>query len=129
MSRDFHSKKPIFKQIKEEIEDQILDDRLQEGDKAPSTNELVAFYKVNHLTIAKGVTELVEEEILFKKRGVGMFVSEKAKEKLIAKRRRVFAEEHITEFLREAEKLHISEEELISLIREKKGRLYNDYEN
>lgn len=127
MSGDFHSKKPIFKQIKEEIEDQILDGRLKEGEKAPSTNELVAFYKVNHLTISKGVSELVEEEILFKKRGVGMFVAEGGKEKLITKRRNVFAEEHIEDLLKEAAKLHITEEELIKLIREKKGRNSNDY--
>jgi GntR family transcriptional regulator len=122
MSTDFHNKKPIFKQIKEQLEDQILDHRLEEGDKAPSTNELVGFYKVNHLTIAKGVNELVDEGILFKKRGVGMFVADGAEEKLIAKRRIAFAEEYVTDLLNEADKLKISEEELIELIKDRKGR-------
>lgn len=121
LSTGFHSKKPIFKQIKEQLEDQILDERLREGDKAPSTNELVTFYKANHLTVAKGVNELVDEGILFKKRGVGMFVSDGAKEALTEKRRAAFSEDYLDDLLKEAEKLNISEEELITLIREKKG--------
>jgi GntR family transcriptional regulator len=119
LGMDFHDRKPIYQQIREQIEDQILDGRLKEEDKAPSTAQLVSFYKVNHLTAAKGVNELVEENILYKKRGVGMFVASGAVEKLINKRRKVFGEEYITELVREAEKLHITERELLEMIRER----------
>ncbi|QKS70392.1 GntR family transcriptional regulator [Paenalkalicoccus suaedae] len=116
MSQNFHDKKPIYKQIKEQIEDQILDGRIKEQERAPSTNELVKFYKVNHLTIAKGVNELVDEEILYKKRGVGMFVTDGARKKLMQGRRQAFADSYVADLLAEAEKLSITKEELIDII-------------
>ncbi|GEK57966.1 GntR family transcriptional regulator [Marinococcus halophilus] len=119
MDADFHNKKPIFQQIKEQIEDQIMDGRLREEMQAPSTTQLVSFYKVNHLTVAKGVNELVEEEILYKKRGVGMFVTSGAKERLIKKRQKAFGEEYIDELVKEARKLRMSEEELVNMLRER----------
>lgn len=119
MNTDFHNKKPIFQQIKEQIEDQIMDGRLKEEEQAPSTTQLVSFYKVNHLTVAKGVNELVEEEILYKKRGVGMFVTSGAKDKLIKKRQKAFGEEYVEELVKEAKKLRMSEEELVRMLRER----------
>lgn len=82
--------KPIYVQIREKIEDQIVDEQLKEGEQAPSTNQLVSFYKINHATVSKGVNQLVEEGILFKKRGIGMFVAEGAREKLIQKEKMLF---------------------------------------
>lgn len=63
----------IYEQI-EGVADQIIDETLVEDDKVPSTNEIVTFFKVNHIT-NKGVTELVENSVLYKKRGVGIFSS------------------------------------------------------
>ena len=88
MNHHFDKHKPIYLQIREKIEDQILNDQLKEGDQAPSTNQLVHFYKVNHATVSKGVNQLVEEGILFKKRGIGMFVAEGARERVIKKEKR-----------------------------------------
>ena len=122
MSTQFRNDKPIFVQVRERIEDQIVNDQLKEGDQAPSTNQLVQFYKINHATISKGVTQLVDEGILYKKRGVGMFVAEGAKQKLVQKRKQAFMDNYIVGLVQEAEKLHITEEEIIDLIQKaKKG--------
>ena len=64
MSKLPDNNKPIYLQIREKIEDQILRDILKEGEQAPSTNQLVNFYKVNHQTVAKGVNQLVDESII-----------------------------------------------------------------
>ena len=116
------SNKPIYLQIREKIEDQIVSGLLKEGDQAPSTNQLVNFYKVNHVTVSKGVNQLVDEGILFKKRGVGMFVAEGAKEKLIQQRKEKFIEDHLIKLVEEANILGITEDELIDLIKRVKGR-------
>src|SRR5690606_38957270 len=103
--------------------DQILRDILKEGEQAPSTNQLVNFYKVNHQTVAKGVNQLVDEGILYKKRGVGMFVSEGAKETLIKKRKEQFVDNYIIHLIEEAKILGITDEELITLIKKAKERV------
>lgn len=122
MNNNFTQDKPIYIQIREKIEDQIINNQLKEGEQAPSTNQLVNFYKINHVTVAKGVNQLVDEGILYKKRGIGMFVAKGAREKLIEKRKNAFVQEYIVGLVEEADKLGISEEEIIDLIRKVKGR-------
>ena len=122
MSKYFDPDKPIYVQVREKIEDQIINRQLQEGDQAPSTNQLVNFYKINHATVSKGVNQLVDEGILYKKRGIGMFVAEGAREKLIQKRKESFMEDYVVKLVQEAEKLGITEEEMVDLIIEVKGR-------
>ena len=126
LNKLFDDGKPIFVQVREFIEDQIVNDQLKAGDQAPSTNQLVQFFKINHATVSKGVNQLVEEGILFKKRGIGMFVAEGAKQKLVKKRKKAFLEEFIVHLVDEAEKLGISEEEIIEYIRTVKGREKHD---
>ncbi|GEL77290.1 GntR family transcriptional regulator [Tenuibacillus multivorans] len=126
MNKEFDKDKPIFQQVREIIEDQILNEQLKEGDQAPSTNQLVNFYKINHVTVSKGVNQLVDEEILYKRRGVGMFVAEGAKEKLIHKRKEAFLDSYIVQLVQEADKLHISESEIVKMIKKVKGRDLND---
>lgn len=116
------SAKPLFLQIRELIEDQIVNDQLKEGDQAPSTNQLVNFYKINHATVSKGITQLVDEGILFKKRGIGMFVAEGAKKTLVQQRKKAFVDNYVTGLVQEAEKLGITETEIIELIKSMKGR-------
>lgn len=121
MAFTFHDNKPIFIQIKEKIEDQIVKGELKEHDQIPSTTQMVQFYKVNHITISKGVNLLVDEGIIYKKRGVGMFVSEGAREKLLQNRRDAFADEYVLPMIRESENLGITEEDIIKMIRRLKG--------
>lgn len=122
MNHPFDQNKPIYVQIREKIEDQIINDQLKEGDQAPSTNQLVNFYKVNHITVSKGINQLVEEGILYKKRGIGMFVATGAKEKILRKRKQSFIEDYVVKLVQEAKKLGITDEEMIEFIKEVKGR-------
>ncbi|MEI3605132.1 GntR family transcriptional regulator [Pseudogracilibacillus sp. SE30717A] len=120
MKSVFNTDKPIYIQVRERIEDQIINKQLSEDDQAPSTNQLVNYYKINHATVSKGINQLVEEGILYKKRGIGMFVAEGARKKLLNKRRESFIEDHIVTLVHEANKLEISIEEIMTYIYEVK---------
>lgn len=121
MSAKLDDSKPIFIQIAEELESGILNDTFPEGSRVPSTNEFAAHYQINPATAAKGINRLVDEGILFKKRGIGMFVSDGAKEQVAGKRKKQFYENYIIPLINEAVKLDISQEELELMI--KKGGL------
>ncbi|MEK4870482.1 GntR family transcriptional regulator [Niallia sp. FSL W8-1348] len=121
MNTSFNDSKPIFLQIKELIEDQIVKDQLKENEQIPSTTQLVNFYKINHLTISKGINLLVENGIIYKKRGVGMFVAEGAKEKLLTQRKEQFLDQYLLPMIQEAKKLGISEEDISNMINQLKG--------
>ena len=117
-----NDKKPIFEQIKDWLSDQILSENLKPDDRIPSTNEIVEFYKVNHLTVAKGVNQLADQGVIYKKRGVGMFVASDAREKLMETRKQNFVEDYLKPMIEEAEKLGLAQTELEALIdKEKKG--------
>ncbi len=118
MNEILNQEKSIYLQIGEMLENDILRDILREEEKAPSMNELAKFFKINPATAAKGINLLVDEGILYKKRGIGMFVSEGAKEMIKKKRRDVFYENFIKAMLTEAASLSISKEELIRMIEE-----------
>ncbi len=114
-----NQEKSIYLQISEMIENDILRDILQEDEKVPSTNELAKYFKINPATAAKGINLLVDEGILYKKRGIGMFVTKGAKEAVKNKRKEAFFEKFIKSLLIEAASLDISEKELIQMIRQK----------
>lgn len=103
------------------LEQDILRDILLEEERVPSTNELAKLYAINPATAAKGVNLLVDEGILYKKRGIGMFVAAGAKETIRQKRKEHFFEDYIKEMLAEARNLGISREELIGMIADAKG--------
>jgi DNA-binding transcriptional regulator YhcF (GntR family) len=112
---------PIFYQIAEMIMDDIVSGRLKEGEKVPSTNELSRFYNINPATARKGLQTLVDSEVIFKQRGVGMFVKEGAKVKLLQERRQDFFEQYVKPMLEEAERLNLSKESVIELINGRAG--------
>lgn len=112
MDRELSVDKPIFQQIAEKVETGILDQSISEGDRVPSTNEFAKHYQINPATAAKGVNLLVDEGIIYKKRGVGMFVSEGARSIVMEKRKRDFYQNYIVPMKREAEKIGISGDEL-----------------
>lgn len=126
MHRGFDDSKPIYVQIKEKIEDQIVNGQLKEHDQIPSTTQLVNFYKINHLTVSKGIQLLVEDGIIYKKRGVGMFVAEGAKEKLVKVRREAFVDQYIVPMLQEAAKLGITEQDIIRFMEQGREVLENE---
>ena len=109
--------RPIFVQIAEQIENDIISALMPEETQVPSINELAAFYRINPATALKGVSVLVDEGILYKKRGIGMFVAEGARARLVAKRRDQFSTQYVRPLIEEAAKLGISAEQLADLIR------------
>nr|WP_035154449.1 GntR family transcriptional regulator [Cohnella thermotolerans] len=111
------SELPIFIQIAEKIENDIIDGTLPEETQVPSTNQFAAFYQINPATAAKGVNQLVDQGILYKKRGIGMFVKEGSRAVLIEKRKEQFYDQYALSMLREAEKLGITKDELANMIR------------
>lgn len=116
MNGKLNERKPIFEQIKDWISDQIIDKTLVDHDKIPSTNEIVEFFKVNHLTVAKGVNQLVDQGVIYKKRGVGMFVAEDARNILMNERKDKFKDEYVKPMIEEMLKLGLTEEDLNQLI-------------
>lgn len=115
---DINSKsdKPIFMQIAEGIEDSILSGIFLEEDQIPSITEFSVRYTINPATALKGINLLVDEGIVYKKRGVGMFVAEGAYEKLKSKRQEVFFKEHILRLIEEAKRLGVKKDEIIKMI-------------
>ena len=116
MKLELNDHEPIFIQISKAIEDEILCDSIKEGMQVPSTTELSKFYKINPATVLKGVNILVDKEILFKKRGIGMFVSKGAKEIIKNGRKENFKEVKLKDLISEAKKLGITKEELLDMI-------------
>jgi DNA-binding transcriptional regulator YhcF (GntR family) len=114
--------RPIFVQIAERIENDILEEGLPEETQVPSTNQFAAFYQINPATAAKGVNLLVDDGILYKKRGIGMFVAAGARARLMEKRRELFYEQYIVSMVKEAAKLGISVEQLTEMIRRGESR-------
>lgn len=108
--------RPIFLQIAEKIEDDIIEGRLPEESQVPSTNQFAAFYQINPATAAKGVNMLVDQEILYKKRGIGMFVAEGARLVLVEKRKEQFYEQYVVTMINEAAKLGITTRQLSEMI-------------
>lgn len=108
--------KPIFIQIAEQLEDSIFTGIFLEETKIPSTNEISALLNINPHTVLKGMNMLVDEEIIYKKRGLGMFVKEGAVKKIRQKRQGQFYEQYIETLIEEASKLQMTKEEIISLI-------------
>ncbi|HWU59184.1 MAG TPA: GntR family transcriptional regulator [Microbacteriaceae bacterium] len=108
--------KPIFVQIAEQIENDIIDGHLAEETQVPSTNEFALFHRINPATAGKGVNLLVDDGILYKRRGIGMFVASGARQKLIAKRTTAFQQEYLRPLLNEAHKLGITIDQLTTMI-------------
>lgn len=126
MQELLNQEKSIYLQIKEMIERDILRDILLEEERVPSTNELAKLYAINPATAAKGVNLLADEGILYKKRGIGMFVATGAKEAIRKKRREHFFENYVKDMLTEAANLGISKEELIEMIAWEQGGNENE---
>ena len=118
MQINFESETPIYMQIAEQIEDAILSGAFEEETQVPSTTEISVTYQINPATVLKGMNLLVDAGILYKKRGLGMFVCNGAAENIRQKRKKTFYEGFVAKLLQEAEKLSISREELVRMIRE-----------
>ena len=116
MQIDYSSEKPIFLQIAEGIEDAILAGAFAEEAQIPSITEFAVQYTINPATALKGVTLLVDSGILYKKRGVGMFVAQGACKALQSQRRDSFLQTYIVGLVQEAMRLHIAREDIKTMV-------------
>jgi len=114
--------RPIFQQIAELIENDIIAGALPEDAQVPSTNEFAAFHRINPATAGKGVNLLVDDGILYKKRGIGMFVTPGARDRLIMQRRERFRTQYIAPLIAEAAKLGLAREQLAAMLTEEAAR-------
>ena len=114
----FDDTKPIFLQLAERVADDILRGRYQEGEQVPSTNELSAHLRINPATAGKALGVLVDDGILIKRRGIGMFVAEGAIARIKAERQGGFTDTYLRPLLAEAQALGLDTDDLIRLIRE-----------
>ena len=110
------SEKPIYVQLCEWLSVMIISGTIPEGEQIPSTTEISVEYKVNPATALKGINMLVDKGVIFKKRGLGMFVSVGAVEKLKAERQQDFQQTYVDKMCEEAKKLGISKNEIIAMI-------------
>lgn len=113
---------PIFLQIADMIKDDLVEGLLSEGEQIPSTTELSNFYNINRATAQKGIALLMDEGIVAKKRGIGVFIAEDARDKLVNTRMQDFSNTYIQNMVKEAKRLNINKEELIR-------RVAQDYDN
>ena len=116
MKMNFEDERPIFQQIAQQMEDGILSGAFPEETQIPSTTEISVNYKINPATALKGINILVDSGIVYKKRGLGMFVSEGAVTTLRGKRKEEFFENYITKLAGEARKLGLTQGEIVSMI-------------
>lgn len=114
MRLDFNSDKPIFLQIADEIEEAIFIGAFPEETQIPSTTEISTRFKINPATVLKGMNRLLEDEIIYKKRGVGVFVSTGALDKVTMKRREQFYNTYVESLISEAYKLGLSRAEILN---------------
>ncbi|WP_407271988.1 GntR family transcriptional regulator [Radiobacillus sp. PE A8.2] len=115
------STKPIYVQIAEWLETEILNDNIQKDEKMYSQYQLAEMFNINPATGAKGLNLLADEMILYKKRGLGMFVSTEAKQLILTKRKNQTLKQLVIDVVLEAERLHVDEQELIEMIKQVKN--------
>ncbi|MGH3392098.1 MAG: GntR family transcriptional regulator [Actinomadura sp.] len=118
----FDDRSPIYRQIAEHIKSDVLSERLKGDEQVMSTNQYAAFYRINPATAAKAFQQLAEEGVLYKKRGIGMFVSPNARETLRAERRESFFTDVVDPMVAEARAIGIPLGDVIERIGELEGR-------
>jgi GntR family transcriptional regulator len=116
MQLDPGNAKPIFIQLAESVEDNILKGIYDEETQIPSTTEVAVTLKVNPATVNHGVNLLVDEGIIYKKRGLGMFVSTGARAKILARRKQAFFQNFLLPLLEEAKNLGFSREDVAGML-------------
>ncbi len=112
---------PIYIQIAEWLQHEIIANRLQADEKVYSQYQLAELFNINPATAGKGLTILLEEQLLYKKRGLGMFVATDAKDRILLKRRNEILTKMAQEIVLEAQRLLVSNEELLALIQKNTG--------
>jgi GntR family transcriptional regulator len=114
----FDDRSPIYRQIADRIRADVLSGVLGEDEQVMSTNQYAAFYRINPATAAKAFQQLVDEGVLYKKRGIGMFVSPTARDALRAQRRKSFFTDVVDPMVSEATAIGIPLADVVARIEE-----------
>jgi len=115
MNREWNDHQPIYRQLRERVVHMILDGALKEGDPLPSVRNVAAEYRVNPLTVLKAYQELVDEALVEKRRGLGMFVKTGAHSLLVKGERQKFLNEHWPRVHATIRRLGLSPDELLKI--------------
>ncbi len=107
---------PIYRQLRDRMVGLILQGAFNEGEAIPSVRSVSADYQINHLTVSKAYQALVDEGLVEKRRGLGMFVVEGAREKILTAEREVFLTQELPRLFRRIKQLGISEQDLIAYL-------------
>lgn len=113
---EYSGGKPLFQQVADQITEGILNGSYTEQEQIPSTTEISKSYQINPATVLKGMNLLVDQQLIEKKRGLGMFVIEGAQEKVRSIRKEEFLTKEVSQMVAEAQKLGITAEQLKKLI-------------
>jgi len=114
MDREWNDNQPIYRQLRDRVVAMILDGVLKEGDPLPSVRNVAAEYRVNPLTVLKGYQELVDEELVEKRRGLGMFVKDGARKLLLRGEREKFLSDEWPRIQATIQRLGLSADELLN---------------
>ncbi len=120
MDREWNDNQPIYRQLRDRVVAMILDGVLKEGDPLPSVRNVAAEYRVNPLTVLKGYQELMDEELVEKRRGLGLFVRDGARNLLLKGERERFLNEEWPLIHERIERLGLTAEDLLDGRRPKK---------
>ena len=113
MSTDWHDNSPIYRQLKEKVVGMVLDQVLKPGDALPSVRQVAADFQLNPITVSRAYQELVDEQLVEKRRGVGMYVMDGARQKLLASERERFLREEWPAMLARIQRLGLDVQQLL----------------
>jgi GntR family transcriptional regulator len=113
MTIGWNDNTPIYRQLKEKVIGMILDGALKTGDSLPSVRQIAAEYQLNPITVSRAYQELVDENLVEKRRGIGMYVTEGAGEKLLASERERFMREEWPNMIARIKRLGLDLEQLL----------------
>ena len=113
MSADWNDNSPIYRQLKAKVVGMMLDGALQSGDALPSVRQVAADYQLNPITVSKAYQELVDDHLVEKRRGIGMYMTEGASEKLLASERERFMREEWPAMVERIRRLGLNVDQLL----------------
>ncbi len=113
---EWDDSQPIYRQLREKIVNLIIEGALKEGEAIPSVRQVASEYRINHLTVSKAYQELVDDGLLQKRRGLGMFVEEGAQKQLLQRERSRFIEAEVPVLIKRMQQLGISSDDLVGML-------------
>jgi GntR family transcriptional regulator len=118
----FDDRSPIYRQIADQVKAEVVSGTLDGDQQVMSTNQYAAVYRINPATVAKAFQQLVDEQVLYKKRGIGMFVSPTARDALRARRRETFFSDVVDPMVTEAKAIGVPLAEVVARIERLAGK-------